>query len=215
MSSDRSMNRRSMSDTARVDKAISALRQKIKQLQPIASTESAPEPFDISFVVSKEQVKLKKQTRVVRRVRLCGHKYRVGWVVDADMSRCMICAKLFGWFKGRSRHHCRACGSLVCYQCSPYEANIPHIEEGKSRVCKNCFGLKPGLVDDLFDSSETDEAAEALLAPPAPVATFMPFRSPTVVRNHYAFRGDSLLDGSPSDQVGIASQDSTVESTHS
>lgn len=37
----------------------------------------------------------------------------------------------------------RACGSLVCSSCSPYKTPINFLnEEGGSRVCKNCFGIR-------------------------------------------------------------------------
>lgn len=40
----------------------------------------------------------------------------------------------------------RACGSLVCSACSPYKSDIPFLqEEGGSRVCKNCFGLRTDI----------------------------------------------------------------------
>ena len=74
-------------------------------------------------------------------------RYRVGWVVDWDMPACMICLEKFGWFNGRFAHHCRACGSVVCHGCSPYLADLPGLEESRgSRVCRNCFGLKPGAL---------------------------------------------------------------------
>jgi hypothetical protein len=62
-------------------------------------------------------------------------------VLDADVNYCMECETEFSFFK--RKHHCRACGSVVCGTCSPYQARIPNIDEpGGSRVCVNCFGLK-------------------------------------------------------------------------
>ena len=49
---------------------------------------------------------------VVRRVFVLYGSYRVGWVHDADVHHCMICESDFGFFK--RKHHCRACGSVVC-----------------------------------------------------------------------------------------------------
>jgi hypothetical protein len=68
----------------------------------------------------------------------------------------MECEKEFGFFK--RKHHCRACGSVVCSACSPYQANIPTIEEvGGSRVCVNCFGLKVTVNGLKQDTSSLDD----------------------------------------------------------
>ena len=81
------------------------------------------------------------ELRCVRRVYVLNSSYKVGWVVDRDMERCMICLDRFNWLK--FKHHCRACGSLVCSSCSPFTAYLPNFEEEDgSRVCRNCFGLK-------------------------------------------------------------------------
>ncbi|KAJ1430950.1 hypothetical protein B484DRAFT_305487, partial [Ochromonadaceae sp. CCMP2298] len=53
---------------------------------------------------------------------------------------CMVCAAKFGWYVGRPKHHCRACGLLVCHACSPYNTAVPGLAEFQgSRVCRNCF----------------------------------------------------------------------------
>lgn len=38
------------------------------------------------------------------------------WVPDSKAERCMTCAEAFGVW--RRRHHCRLCGSVVCWACS-------------------------------------------------------------------------------------------------
>ena len=96
---------------------------------------------DIEIVTVKVGDELIK----VRRVFLCANEYQAGWVVDSDLTCCMICVKPYGWF--RYRYHCRACGSLVCSSCSPYRAPVPGFsllskETGGSRTCVDCFGLK-------------------------------------------------------------------------
>lgn len=92
--------------------------------------------------VEFEKIKICGQSSMIRRVFLVSYSnYPVGWVVDYDLDQCMICTKEFNWLK--FKHHCRACGSLICSNCSPYKTNVPNIEEeGGSRVCTNCFGLK-------------------------------------------------------------------------
>ncbi len=87
----------------------------------------------------REQVPVGKKSLSVRKAYWHHNEiYRVGWVYDFDVSYCMVCIAEFGWF-GR-RHHCRACGYVVCGSCSPYRAKIAGLpEEVESRVCRNCY----------------------------------------------------------------------------
>jgi hypothetical protein len=39
------------------------------------------------------------------------------WVPDQSATRCMICSEEFGTIF-RRKHHCRACGKVVCHSCS-------------------------------------------------------------------------------------------------
>lgn len=92
-------------------------------------------------VIQNEQILIDRKVNTVRKVYLTNSKYRVGWVVDCDLNLCMVCFNYFNFL--RRKHHCRSCGSLVCAKCSPYMTTVPNIdEEGGSRVCVNCFGLK-------------------------------------------------------------------------
>ncbi|RYG66667.1 hypothetical protein EON64_09225, partial [archaeon] len=127
--------------------AITTLRKKIKSIEMQKEPSLGFELVDREVEVCQEQVLFRKQARTVRRVYLRDHKYKIGWIADSDFDRCMLCAKAFSWWKGRAKHHCRACGVLVCHDCSPFATHIPHLEEGAggSRVCKSCFGLKPGI----------------------------------------------------------------------
>ena len=53
-----------------------------------------------------------------------GIKFRLGeraprLIHESDVSMCMICWKMFGF--GSSRHHCRACGCILCSNCSNHQ----------------------------------------------------------------------------------------------
>ncbi len=62
----------------------------------------------------------------------------VGWIIDDDIIGCMICGREFGFFY--RKHHCRSCGDLVCYLCSPDTAVIHEMADvGPQRVCVQCY----------------------------------------------------------------------------
>jgi hypothetical protein len=108
------------------------------------SSDSSLLPAEISV---REKIRVGSNEFSYRRVYLLNHMYKVGWVVDYDIDFCMLCGKDFSWFKGRAKHHCRACGLLVCYKCSPHVSEVPYLgEEKESRVCRSCFGIKPGVM---------------------------------------------------------------------
>ncbi len=70
------------------------------------------------------------------------------WIADVDFKACMVCDEDFWLFK--RRHHCRACGFLVCDTCSQGRKELEKIvgpdadgttagvEGEKYRVCKDC-----------------------------------------------------------------------------
>jgi len=64
-------------------------------------------------------------------------QYSVGWVMDYESPSCMICNRDFSTFL--RRHHCRACGFLVCSSCSSKTLPIQGLGPGYHRVCDNCY----------------------------------------------------------------------------
>eukprot|EP01038_Epipyxis_sp_PR26KG_P010561 gene10561-14187_t len=63
----------------------------------------------------------------------------VGWVLSAEMTHCMCCKVRFMTLFG-SKCHCRACGDVVCKDCSLSTSLITGLSEfGRVRVCKSCF----------------------------------------------------------------------------
>merc|ERR1712060_367909 len=70
---------------------------------------------------------------------------RETWLADETVKHCMECGCSFDFFT--RRHHCRACGRLLCSKCSRYQIEFTpesrrcessYIEK-KKRVCKLCF----------------------------------------------------------------------------
>jgi hypothetical protein len=154
--------------------ALTALRSKIKSLDRTKADDASTafDPYAYGVEVVPEQLIMFGKAVMVRRVYLVENKYKIGWVVDCDLFNCMICGKEFGWYRGRPKHHCRACGALVCGDCSPYALSIPVLNEsGGSRACVNCVGLRTPVANQLLLPSEPDTPAINLFNSPAPLKT--------------------------------------------
>lgn len=91
--------------------------------------------------VEEEEVRISGEIKTIRRVfvQSSSSDYGgVGWVINEDITSCMICHAAFGMF--RWAHHCRSCGNLVCSQCSPDEVIIEELKElGPVRICIMCY----------------------------------------------------------------------------
>mmetsp|Transcript_31730 Transcript_31730/g.69318 ORF Transcript_31730/g.69318 Transcript_31730/m.69318 type:complete len:308 (+) Transcript_31730:38-961(+) len=61
----------------------------------------------------------------------------VQWIPDAEVNECPVCGRKFGTFGPHTwrKHHCRACGKVVCSTCSTNQIS-------KHRVCDPCFDLR-------------------------------------------------------------------------
>lgn len=59
------------------------------------------------------------------------------WRPDHASDSCLCCGKAFSiWTR---RHHCRACGELVCHNCSPFSSPLPELGYTVPvRMCKDC-----------------------------------------------------------------------------
>ncbi|XP_041058631.1 FYVE, RhoGEF and PH domain-containing protein 6 isoform X1 [Carcharodon carcharias] len=59
------------------------------------------------------------------------------WIPDPRATMCMICTCDFTltW----RRHHCRACGKIVCQACSSNKFNLDYLKNRPARVCDHCF----------------------------------------------------------------------------
>ncbi|XP_068459182.1 FYVE, RhoGEF and PH domain-containing protein 6-like [Clinocottus analis] len=59
------------------------------------------------------------------------------WIPDPRTTMCMICTCEFTmtW----RRHHCRACGKVVCQSCSSNKCCLEYLKNQLARVCDQCF----------------------------------------------------------------------------
>ncbi|XP_050693337.1 FYVE, RhoGEF and PH domain-containing protein 6-like isoform X1 [Eriocheir sinensis] len=79
-----------------------------------------------------------------------------------SVNKCMECASQFTMV--RRKHHCRACGAVVCSKCSSFKASLAY-ECGKSvRVCRTCHATLQELSSSTATPSpEIDEGDECSL----------------------------------------------------
>nr|XP_003473718.2 FYVE, RhoGEF and PH domain-containing protein 2 [Cavia porcellus] len=67
------------------------------------------------------------------------------WVRDKMVTMCMRCQEPFNALT-RRRHHCRACGYVVCARCSDYRAELQYDQGHLHRVCAACYTFLTGCV---------------------------------------------------------------------
>ena len=59
------------------------------------------------------------------------------WIPDQRVTMCQICNMEFTLVN--RRHHCRACGKVVCSQCSGNKAPLKYRQFESARVCDSCY----------------------------------------------------------------------------
>ncbi|XP_066489327.1 FYVE, RhoGEF and PH domain-containing protein 4 isoform X2 [Tiliqua scincoides] len=68
------------------------------------------------------------------------------WIRDNEVTMCMKCKEPFNALT-RRRHHCRACGHVVCWKCSDYKAHLEYDGNKLNKVCKDCYHIITGCTD--------------------------------------------------------------------
>ena len=88
---------------------------------------------------------------------------RPRWQPDDEVAECPDCQSSFGVL--RRKHHCRACGRVVCNSCSKHRsAIIPMGYMKPVRVCHNCT---------MMHSSRTETPPHSLAAPKFPRSPYL------------------------------------------
>lgn len=92
---------------------------------------------------------------------------RTAWVPDANAPSCQVCNE--GFTVLRRRHHCRACGHVVCARCSEARLPVPGWGSAPVRVCALCegalaYGRPRGVTVHDFDLLKVRPG----LVPPSP-----------------------------------------------
>ncbi|KAL0962649.1 hypothetical protein UPYG_G00343260 [Umbra pygmaea] len=58
------------------------------------------------------------------------------WIRDNEVAACMKCSEPFNALT-RRRHHCRACGCVICWRCSDNKVTLEY--DGRvNKVCRDC-----------------------------------------------------------------------------
>jgi len=90
------------------------------------------------------------------------------WVPDSDAPNCMICGSKFTMVK--RRHHCRACGKVLCASCCSEKHTLHYLEGKEGRVCTPCRTILSRLATAEAASTTDSGLAE----PSAPPGTTLP-----------------------------------------
>ncbi|XP_034529111.1 FYVE, RhoGEF and PH domain-containing protein 4-like [Notolabrus celidotus] len=62
------------------------------------------------------------------------------WIRDNEVTVCMKCQEPFNALT-RRRHHCRACGCVVCWKCSDNKVALEYDGNKLNKVCKACYSI--------------------------------------------------------------------------
>ncbi|CAK6960158.1 FYVE%2C RhoGEF and PH domain-containing protein 4a isoform X1 [Scomber scombrus] len=65
------------------------------------------------------------------------------WIRDNEVTMCMKCKESFNALT-RRRHHCRACGYVVCWKCSDNKVQLEYDNNKLNKVCKDCYLILTG-----------------------------------------------------------------------
>ncbi|XP_068611606.1 FYVE, RhoGEF and PH domain-containing protein 4-like [Brachionichthys hirsutus] len=65
------------------------------------------------------------------------------WIRDNQVTVCMKCREPFNALT-RRRHHCRACGCVVCWKCSDHKVPLEYDGNKLNKVCKSCYTVLTG-----------------------------------------------------------------------
>eukprot|EP01111_Echinosteliopsis_oligospora_P007506 TRINITY_DN2268_c0_g1_i2.p1 TRINITY_DN2268_c0_g1~~TRINITY_DN2268_c0_g1_i2.p1 ORF type:complete len:979 (-),score=246.51 TRINITY_DN2268_c0_g1_i2:41-2977(-) len=100
---------------------------------------SPPKSDDISTSSSSNGKKKGKKNYGGGQVYEDGTADPPAWKADDAHENCERCDKQFTFLF--RKHHCRACGDVVCGDCSTHKVSLPQFRLQKpKRVCDNCYG---------------------------------------------------------------------------
>ncbi|XP_055327435.1 zinc finger FYVE domain-containing protein 9-like isoform X2 [Paramacrobiotus metropolitanus] len=126
-------------------------------------------------------------------------KVKPEWVPDEFAPICMLCGLRFTLVK--RRHHCRACGSVICASCGNYRAKLEYMDNKEDRICALCnetFLFKSGQNAPMDTGPPGDEPTPSVsvsTSAPLPVPPGVLRRQDRPPRNSLEPRSVVFFDG--------------------
>jgi hypothetical protein len=87
------------------------------------------------------------------------------WIPDGDATSCLHCDMKFTVIK--RRHHCRACGYVLCSKCCSLKYRLEYLDEA-ARVCNKCYEILSKEGGPGGNSSSGSESNSPRLSQPNP-----------------------------------------------
>uniref|UniRef100_A0A1A9X3W2 FYVE-type domain-containing protein n=1 Tax=Glossina brevipalpis TaxID=37001 RepID=A0A1A9X3W2_9MUSC len=103
------------------------------------------------------------------------------WVPDNMATGCMNCSAKFTMIK--RRHHCRACGKVLCSVCCSQKYKLEFLVEPESRVCVQCYLILIQRHDDSVPRAEDGEDLHTKTLAKTPSGSTATCSSPPVTRS--------------------------------
>lgn len=87
---------------------------------------------------------------------------------EKEVTLCMQCKEPFNALTKR-RHHCRACGHVVCGKCSEFRARLVYDNNRPNRVCTDCYTTLQGTPASPIPHPNTPQRRRSILEKQASV----------------------------------------------
>ncbi|XP_061114069.1 FYVE, RhoGEF and PH domain-containing protein 1 [Conger conger] len=88
---------------------------------------------------------------------------------EKEVTLCMKCQEPFNSITKR-RHHCKACGHVVCGKCSEFRARLLYDNNRANRVCVDCYTTLHGVPPSPASLPSTAQRRRSILEKQASVA---------------------------------------------
>ncbi|KAM8862495.1 FYVE, RhoGEF and PH domain-containing protein 1 [Spinachia spinachia] len=88
---------------------------------------------------------------------------------EKEVTLCMKCQEPFNSITKR-RHHCKACGHVVCGKCSEFRARLSYDNNRTHRVCADCYVMLVGMSASPASLSSSSHRRRSILEKQASLA---------------------------------------------
>ncbi|XP_039656413.1 LOW QUALITY PROTEIN: FYVE, RhoGEF and PH domain-containing protein 1, partial [Perca fluviatilis] len=88
---------------------------------------------------------------------------------EKEVTLCMKCQEPFNSITKR-RHHCKACGHVVCGKCSEFRARLSYDNNRTNRVCVDCYAMLVGASPSAATLSTSTQRRRSILEKQASLA---------------------------------------------